>query len=376
MTELGGDYIPEVDFEVRRKVADRLTDRCDVIVAETVAAFPMSGGARRLDSDYSVRLGKCLVRLLADALVDGRVDPRATGLGELGTLVDERELSHSQLFRFVHVATNAAVDEASLVGAGAVPGPRSAQLLRLASFDLLAGWVARRSEIPPRATIEDPITTLHTRAVFDAALAKECHRAERLEHWLSVLLTDVDHLAAVNRAVGYGIGDRILERLGILLRSYFRQHDWVARYDSDTVAVLLPETTPADAMLLAERMRGMVEDRLSFRDHRTDERAVVTVSVASASARAIEGDPIEPSRLLAEAESALGRAKAAGRNRVAQVELQPRMMSVDEAATALKASRMEVEQMLADGRLQPIYVGRHVRLDRASVGSAARGRLR
>ena len=58
MTELGGDYIPEVDFEVRRKVADRLTDRCDVIVAETVAAFPMSGGARRLDSDFWYSLSR------------------------------------------------------------------------------------------------------------------------------------------------------------------------------------------------------------------------------------------------------------------------------------------------------------------------------
>ena len=48
------------------------------------------------------------------------------------------------------------------------------------------------------------------------------------------------------------------------------------------MAVLLPETIPEDAMRLAERTRTMVEDRLTFRDYRTEQRAVVTVSVAVA----------------------------------------------------------------------------------------------
>ena len=86
--------------------------------------------------------------------------------------------------------------------------------------------------------------------------------------------------------------------MGILLRTYFREHDWVVRYADDTIAVLLPETTPDDVLTLAERTRAMVEDRLTFRDYRTDQRAVVTVSVAATSARALEGEPIDHQRFL------------------------------------------------------------------------------
>ena len=65
----------------------------------------------------------------------------------------------------------------------------------------------------------------------------------------------------------------MLERLGILMRAYFRQHDWVARYAEDAIAVLLPRTDAEHAIELAERMRTMVDERLGFRDHRS-ERAV------------------------------------------------------------------------------------------------------
>ena len=97
---------------------------------------------------------------------------------------------------------------------------------------------------PQHSAIEDALTTLHTRPVLEAVLPKECCRAERFEHWLSMMLIDVDNLAEINQVHGYGVGDRILERMGILLRAYFRQHDWVARYGEDTIAVLLPETDP------------------------------------------------------------------------------------------------------------------------------------
>ena len=124
-------------------------------------------------------------------------------------------------------------------------------------FDVLAAWTAEVIDSPRRA-ITDALTTLHTRPVLEACCFKECHRVERFEHWLSMILMDVDNLSEINRVHGYGVGDRILERMGILIRSYFRQHDWVARYNEDTIAVLLPETTPEDAVSLAERTRAMI----------------------------------------------------------------------------------------------------------------------
>src|SRR5439155_1767261 len=97
---------------------------------------------------------------------------------------------------------------------------------------------------------------------------------------VSLILFDVDHLSTINQEHGYGVGDRILERLGILIRQYFRQYDWVARHSEDSIAVLLSGTDAAHASELAERVRATVEERLGFTDHRNDRPVVVTLSVA------------------------------------------------------------------------------------------------
>lgn len=365
------------DVDLRRHVAHQVADRRDVIVADTVATFPLVSGSRRLDADYCVRLGNQVVSLLSQAILDTRLDARGPGISELTAVVSERELSPEQLFAFVHIAMGTSIDELSLdprVGATTEPWPQASQIVRQASFDLLAAWTTRSVHMPEKSAIEDPLTTLHTRPVLDAVLPKECCRAERFEHWVSMMLIDIDNLSAINKAHGYGVGDRILERMGILLRTYFRQHDWVVRYAEDSIAVLLPETTPADAMTLAERTRSMVEERLTFRDYRTEQRAVVTVSVAVTSARALEGEPIDHERFSAEAEAALERAKVGGRNRVEHVELLPRLISIEEATTLLQTNIEGIERLVAEGALDPVNAGRHVRLERAAVEALARTR--
>jgi diguanylate cyclase (GGDEF)-like protein/excisionase family DNA binding protein len=364
-----------VDVDLRRQVAHLLANRRDVIVADTVATFPLSSGSRRLDADYCVKLGTLVTRLLGDAVIEGRLDARGAGISELAAVVAEREVSPEQLFMFVHIAMGTGIDELSLdarVGVNTEPWPQVAQIVRRATFDLLAAWTTRSMQMPLHSSIEDSLTTLHTRPVLDAVLPKECCRAERFEHWLSLMLIDVDDLSGINRTHGYGVGDRILERMGILLRTYFRQHDWVVRYAEDTIAVLLSETTPADAMTLADRTRVMVEDRLTFRDYRTDQRAAVTVSVAVTSARALKGEPIDHERFVSEAEAALVRAKSSGRNRVEQVELLPRLMSIEEATSRLGTTVEGIERLVAAGTLDPVKAGRHVRLERAAVEALAR----
>jgi diguanylate cyclase (GGDEF)-like protein len=363
-----------VDVGLRKQVSQLLLDRRDVIVADTVATFPLSTDSRRLDANYCVRLGNLITRLLATAIVEGHIDSRGSGISDLSAVIGDREVSPEQLFTFVHIVMSTAIDELALdqrVGVNTEPWPQAAQTIRRGAFDVLGAWTTRSMSNPQRSAIEDPLTTLHTRPVLDAVMPKECCRAERFEHWLSMMLIDVDNLSAINKVHGYGVGDRILERMGILLRAYFRDHDWVARYGEDTIAVLLPETTPEDAMMLAERTRAMVEDRLTFRDHRTDQRAVVTVSVAVTSARALEGEPIDHQRFSTEAEAALERAKTSGRNRVEHVELLPRLISIDEATRLLKTDIEGIEKYVAAGTLDPVNAGRHVRLERAAVEALA-----
>ena len=367
----------DTEVELRNHVAARLMSRRDVIVADAVAAFPFSDGVRRLDSDYCVRVGNQVVQVLADGILEDHFEARGPGISDLAAIIEERSLTVDEFFTFVHIAMSTSIDELSLdprISPFTELWPKATQTVRRAAFGFLAAWATRSAGAPNQTAIEDELTTLHTRPVFDAVLAKECNRAERVEHWLSLMLIDIDNLADINSAHGYGVGDRVLERLGILLKSQFRQHDWVARYAEDCVAVLLSDTGPEDARALSERTRIMIEDRLRFRDYRTDERAVVTVSVSVVSAQAIEGEPVDQALFQAEAASLLERAKSGGRNRVEQTVLLPRLVSVEEAGDLLKMKIEDILKLVADNQLVPVKAGRRVRLERTMVEALAKDR--
>ncbi len=192
--------------------------------------------------------------------------------------------------------------------------------MRRASFDLLAAYTERAQLEPSGAAIVDRLTTLYTRPLIDAVLAKEAERAGRFGYQISLILFDVDRLSQLNKEHGYGVGDKVLERLGILIRQYFRQHDWVARHSEDSIAVLLTRTDADAAAGLAEQVRGTVEERLGFKDHRTDQHVTVTVTAAVVNVNVNVGEVIDSERLMADAEAALDRGKRAGRNRVVRVD--------------------------------------------------------
>ena len=311
-----------IQDDLRQQTSSILLERVDVVTADTVALFPYSG-AETLDTDYCDRLGQLLTQLLAVAVRDGRLDSRGGLVADLHQAILERSLSMERLFTFAYLTERTALDELALsdtIGATSEQWPQVAQLVRRASFDLLAAYTERAQLEPSEAAIIDKLTTLHTRLVFNAVLAKEVERAGRLGYSISLILFDVDNLSSINQEHGYGVGDRILERLGILIRQYFRQHDWVARHSEDSIAVLLSRTEAEHASSLAERVRATVAERLGFTDHRSDRVVPVTLSAAVINVQVAVGDVIDPERLMADAEAAVERAKQQGRNRVERVD--------------------------------------------------------
>jgi diguanylate cyclase (GGDEF)-like protein len=308
--------------DLRQRIAVAIQERAAVLVWDTVAIFPFSG-AEFLEPEYCNRIGEVVVQLLTIGVRDGKIDPRGGAVAALHRIALERSLMAGRLFMFVYLLERSALDELAVhdtLGATTEPWPLVAQTVRRASFDLLAAYTERTQLEPSEAAIVDKLTTLHTRPVFDAVLGKELERANRYGSPMSLILFDVDRLSTINQDHGYGVGDKILERLGILIRQYFRQHDWVARYSEDSIAVLLSRTDAEPAADLAERVRATVEERLELTDHRTERPVHVTLSAAVMNVTARPGAPIDSERLLADAEAALERAKQQGRNRVVRVD--------------------------------------------------------
>lgn len=160
--------------------------------------------------------------------------------------------------------------------------------------------------------ITDPGTGLFNRRRFADVLQKEFARSKRYEEALTLMMIDIDHFKLINDTYGHQVGDQVLADVAKVISSQFREVDTVARYGGEEFAVLLPQSTKADAAMAAaralEEIAGHPFKTLKGRDQK------VTVSIGIAGLP----DPMlnTEDRLIQCADAALYRAKQNGRNRV------------------------------------------------------------
>ncbi len=108
--------------------------------------------------------------------------------------------------------------------------------------------------------VTDQLTGLYNHGHFQDTLEREVRRCERYGDTFSLLMMDLDHFKRVNDRFGHPRGDHVLRRVAAILSDGSREADFVARYGGEEFAILLPETSPVDARLLAERIRKQVRD--------------------------------------------------------------------------------------------------------------------
>lgn len=159
-----------------------------------------------------------------------------------------------------------------------------------------------------RLALVDSLTGLGNRAALDSALHRELRLAERQDTELSMLIVDVDHFKKINDQLGHSRGDEILKQVAHLLSDSLRDSDLVYRYGGEEFVVLLSNTGPEGAAIIAERLRGTVAQVFA----RSDRAVTVSMGISS---RRPEGE-ISLHSLFDRADQALYRAKALGRNRV------------------------------------------------------------
>ena len=162
------------------------------------------------------------------------------------------------------------------------------------------------------ASIRDDLTGLHNRRYLMSRLNEEFERARRKGTALGLLMIDIDHFKAVNDNFGHPAGDEVLRSVGQTLASLLREYDVGGRYGGEEFAVVLAETSPADMVKLAERIREKIEE---LDDHGKATGIHVTISIGVAVLK--DDDSIET--LLQRADAALYRAKDGGRNRTVLV---------------------------------------------------------
>jgi diguanylate cyclase (GGDEF)-like protein len=116
-------------------------------------------------------------------------------------------------------------------------------------------------------SITDGLTGIKTRRFFWESLSAEWKRASRSGRAFSVVLIDLDKFKDVNDTLGHFEGDLVLARVGRLLEQKSRQSNVVARYGGDEFIVLMPETGPDQAQVLAERLRQWIATDPMLAEH-------------------------------------------------------------------------------------------------------------
>ena len=102
----------------------------------------------------------------------------------------------------------------------------------------------------------DPLTGLGNRRSFEAAIASECARAERLRQPLALVCFDLDRFKQVNDLAGHDEGDRVLKLLATALGQTMRANvDQCFRLGGDEFAMLLPASTAEQAQGVVTRVR-------------------------------------------------------------------------------------------------------------------------
>lgn len=162
-------------------------------------------------------------------------------------------------------------------------------------------------------TIDD-LSGIYNRRHFDKRLTSELRRARREITPISLIIFDIDHFKKVNDTYGHIIGDEVIRSVAFhSSHALNRPSDEIFRYGGEEFTILLPSTDLEGATVLAEKIRTTIE-ALEITSH--DQTLSCTISLGVATH--LSELAISPEEFIAQADSALYKAKQNGRNLVIQ----------------------------------------------------------
>jgi diguanylate cyclase (GGDEF)-like protein len=210
-------------------------------------------------------------------------------------------------------------------------------LVALALLAYLATVTGREQRNAREAAIGmsrfDPLTHLYNRSFFFSVMEREIRRAVRTGRTFSLLMLDVDDLKRVNDSFGHPLGDRLLRAITDVVQHGVRSTDIAARYGGDEIVVLLPETEPAGAFVVAEKLRTDINNLILPAD---DVSVRTSVSIGLV-AYGEEGRTVEG--LMGSVDAAMYESKRRGKNQIVGYVTRTERVTMAMGGNALEPAR-------------------------------------
>ncbi len=246
--------------------------------------------------------------IINDVARDGRFDPsldRMTG------------------FKTRSILCAPLISRGRIIGVAELVNKRRGRFTRedLGTLKLLVepGAVAIENAILYKRSTElsftDDLTQLFNGRYLNMALKREVKRARRYRTPVSVIFLDLDGFKTVNDQHGHLAGSRALIEVGQVVRGTVREIDIVSRYGGDEYTIVLPQTGPEGAAVIAERIRRNIEESVFLKSMGHEVRLTASLGVACHPDHAQSRE-----ELIQKADQAMYRVKDADKNGVAMAD--------------------------------------------------------
>lgn len=197
------------------------------------------------------------------------------------------------MIAFVDIVRGQSIEPFSLIAATMIAG----------YLPLIVQQLVEVEQIQRRSAVLDILTGCLNRRSFEERSAEIDAQARRTGAAVAIISLDIDHFKAVNDNWGHAAGDHVLENVAYVARKQLRRFELMYRLGGEEFVVVLPDTSAATALAIAQRIKHSIENT-----------SADGIRVTSSFGVAVGSDGIEG--VLAQADERLYIAKQSGRNRV------------------------------------------------------------